>query len=192
MANRAGIASRFRGDEVFNRTEEGDTFTALVNHIEEDVSAWQAAAETQCRLLGSVVIWMTGNDVYGGLVGGPYKSEDNLIEIGVAVKWVAALLQPLAESVVILGPLPRLSVDIVDTNWEATGAYHLERTLTKVKLGERVRFLTIGRTLTRKIGRMRHGMRGCEARFEEDGVNLTREGYDKLADATWFPVWLTM
>ena len=69
------------------------------------------------------------------------------------------------------------------TSWERTAAYHLERTLSKLELGRVCRFLPLGRGLTRRMGRKKHGIKGCEAWFLPDGVHLSYEGYAKIADA---------
>ena len=42
------------------------------------------------------------------------------------------------------------------------------------------------------MGRKRHGIKGCEGWFVPDGVHLTRDGYERVADAGAFPVWLML
>ena len=70
---------------------------------------------------------------------------------------------------------------------ERTSVYHLERRLVH-RLPERVRFLQLGRQLTKK----RHNRHNAECAkwYASDGTHLSREGYEKLADV--LPVWLSM
>ena len=68
----------------------------------------------------------------------------------------------------------------------------MERTLFKEGLSELGCIVHMGRALTRKMGRKRHGLKGCEVWYHPDGVHLSEEGYEKLARAGSFPEWLTI
>ena len=91
-----------------------------------------------------------------------------------------------------MGPLPRLKGEVYGCYWNATAAYKLERTLLRNGPGNLATLVTLGRLLTRKIGRKRNGLKGCEKWFHRDRVHLSREGYAKLAGASAFPDWLVM
>ena len=71
-------------------------------------------------------------------------------------------------------------------------AYKLERFLIRNGPGDLVTIITLGRLLTRKMGRKRNGLMGCEMWFPPDGVHLSREEYAELESADAFPDRLMM
>ena len=92
---------------------------------------------------------------------------------------------------VILRPLPRHAGKLRRCTWNSPAAYRLERTL--IRGGDLATVITLGRYPTRKMGRKRSGIRGCEPWFQTDGVHLSEEGYARLASAAGaFPMWLRM
>ena len=190
IARDAGIASRFHGDNFISRARGGETWKSLQERIETDIVAWQMAASAQGLATGIVVVWLTGNDVYSRMSLMSNFNCEILDSVGRAARSVVRQLQRQAEEVLVLEPLPRLAGEVFGAAWETTAAYHLERTTLKMDVGARI--ITLGRALTRKMGKSRHGLKGCEQWFRPDGVHLSPDGYAKLADAGSFPVWLTM
>ena len=90
----------------------------------------------------------------------------------------------------MLGPLPRLAGEPVLCEWQCTAAYHLERTLSKVGTG--CQLIPLGRKITRRMGKTKRGLKGCEGWYKADGIHLSSAGYGKLAAADMFPKWLTL
>ena len=183
VARRADLCSRFSGDGVMNRARGGNSWTNVLSHMDTDVTAWQTAAAAEGRITGSIIIWMSGNDVYSRLSRMANFIDHQLATVGRTARAAVRQLRHQADSVVVLGPLPRPAGEVAEESWEATAADHLERTLKKEDLGDGVVFVPLGRTLTRKMGRNRHGLKNIEAWFAEDGIHLTPEGYAKVADA---------
>ena len=85
--------------------------------------------------LGSVVIWLTGNDIYNPWTLLPSIAEDRLQNIATCALHVTDQLLREAEQVLVMGPLPRLTCDMVGLNWEHSGAFHLERRLSTTSRG---------------------------------------------------------
>ena len=191
IAIKAAVASGFDDDGMLCRAQSGDTWQRLLGHLESDIAVWQMEAAASGLLPGSVLVWMSGNDVYSRLTGLAQINREHLDRVGLAARTVASRLRGLADRVYLLGPLPRVAGELRGTTWEATAAYHLERTLLWLNLGDSVQLVPLGRQLTRKMGRRRHDIHGTEAWYTEDGVHLSKEGYAKLADAISLPVWLT-
>lgn len=192
IAGRAAITSQFQDDEVFDRTQGGETWSSLLCHVGPDIIAWQTAATSRGLKTGCIIIWLTGNDIYSKVTLLPQFDDERLADIGLTIKAVVSRLRRHAAEILVLGPLPRLAGEVVGATWESTAAYHLERTTLKAELGSTVRVIPLGRSLTRKMGRKRNGIKGCEAWFQDDGVHLTREGYEKVANAGAFPEWLNI
>ena len=190
VAKRAAIASRYCGDKVLNRSQGGESWTSLLEHLEFDINAWQTTAAAWGMIPGSVVIWLTGNDVYSRESRMANFTLDKLFGVGRAARAAVLRLRRAADNVTILGPLPRLAGEVWGATWESTAAYHLERTLLKEGLHEHAVIIPLGRALTRKMGKRRQGLKGCEQWFCPDGVHLSAEGYLKLSDCV--PVWLTL
>ena len=192
VARDAWLASRFRGDAVFNRARGGETWHTLADRIDVDIAAWWTAAEKRGLPVGTVIIWLTGNDVYNRYSLMASFTEDTLDAIGRTAREVVRRLRQHADRVLLLGPLPRLAGEIEGCTWEGTAAYHLERTLLKADLGDGVTLAELGRALTRKMGRKRRGLKGTRDWYKPDRVHLSQDGYVKVEEATHFPVWLTL
>ena len=192
VARKAEISSRFRGDEVLNRARGGATWSSLSDDVDASLGAWELAAAAKGLLTGSVIIWLTGNDVYSKLSNMSSFDRSGLEHIGHTARAVVRRIQRRADFVLLFGPLPRLAGELDGVAWEATAAYHLERTLKREVVEERSILIPMGRALTRKISRNRHGLKNCEAWFKRDRVHLTAEGYRKIADSNALPVWLTL
>ena len=114
---------------------------------------------------------------------------DILDRAGRAATAAILYLRSRADAVVVLGPMPRLAGEVVTFTWDSTTAFDLERALLELEVG--CRLVMLGRALTRKMRRSRHGLVGCQQWFDPDGVHLSPEGYAKLADAAALPIWLT-
>ena len=189
-AQRADITSRFRGDRVLNLARDTERWASLLDHLEADITTWQAVAAAKELKVGTVILWLTGDDVYGGNSGIARFDMELLESVSRAATDVITGLWKQAEAVLLFGPLARLASEVPGVTWESTGAYHLERNLSKLDLG--VQLICLGRALTRKMGRHRHGLKGCDQWYLTDGVHLSPEGYAKLAEHGSFPVWLTL
>ena len=191
IAKRADFTTSSPGDGVLNRARGGATWASLLNEINGSLVSWETAAAASGMRTGKVIIWLTGNDVYSKLSGMPRFSDSTLLEIAGTASTVINRIGDRAE-VIILGPLPRLAGELRGTTWNGTAAYRLERTLLRKGPGSSATVIPLGRLLTRKMGRKRNGMMGCEPWFHSDGVHLSGEGYAKLASAGAFPGWLRM
>ena len=167
----------------------GETWQSLLHQLETNVTAWQTAAAARGLTPGIALIWLTGNDVYSRVSRMSSFGGEILDRTGRAATAAILYLRRRADDVVVLGPLPRLAGEVVAATWESTAGFHLERTLLKLEVG--CRLVMLGRALTRKMRRSRHGLVGCQQWFEPDGVHLSPEGYAKLADAAALPIWLT-
>ena len=187
VARRADLASRFPGDEVLNRANGGETWSSVLAHLNSDIAAWQTAATARGLLTGNVIIWMSGNDVYNRLTYLASFTKERLETIGRTARAVVQRLEDLADHITVLGPLPRLAGEVAEATWESTAAYHCERTLMRMEAS--AKFVPLGRCLTRKISKNRHGLKGCAKWYMPDGIHLSPEGYEKVGDA--LPVWMT-
>ena len=188
IARRSGLRSKFHQDRVVSRARSGETWRSLLKHVQADIRVWQLMAAAQGLRPGSIIIWLTGNDVYGRVSGLRSFDDDRLRKVGHKARAVVALVQRHTEEIVILGPLPRISAELYGDTWEAPASYHLDRTLRKSGLGGQVSIVTLGRALCRKISRKRYGIRdGCEIWFRTDGVHLSGAGYEKVAQVGGLP-----
>ena len=143
---------------------DGQLWATVINRrIGEDVDAslgaWELAAAAKGLLTGSVVIWMTGNNVYSKLTNVSSFDRSSLEDIGHTARAVVRRIQRRADFVLIFGPVPRLAGELDAVAWEATAAYHLERTLKREVMEERSMLIPMGRALTRKISCNRHGLK---------------------------------
>ena len=192
IPERAVFSTKQPGDQILNRSQGGATWFSVLERIERYNTSWLTAAAALGLNPGKAIVWLTGNDVYSRTTGLARYSDDSLKEIGRAARVVVQRLRTHADEVVILGPLPRLAGDLYGCTWNSTAAYKLERTLICNGPGDIATIVTLGRLLTRKMGRKRNGLKGCEMWFRSDGVHLSPEGYCKLAGADAFPDWLVM
>ena len=144
IARRSGLSSRFRGDAFLDRARGGETWSSLFSNLDHDIAAWQLAATSMGLTTGTAVIWLTGNDVYSRLSLIASFNNDSLTAVEATAKALVRRLRPHAEGVLVLGPLPRLAGEVCGTTWEATAAYHLERTLVKADLGQFARVTPLG------------------------------------------------
>lgn len=191
IAKRAAFSACSPEDRILNRARGGATWSSLLGEVNQAIVSWRTAAAATGRTTGTAIIWLTGNDVYSKLSGLPRYSDVTLKEIARQACLVLQRLRSHGE-VVILGPLPRLAGELRGCTWNSTAAYRLERTLIRGGPGDLAAVVPLGRYLTRKMGRRRSGMKGCEPWFRDDGVHLTEEGYARLAGAGAFPKWLQM
>ena len=192
IPKRAVFSTKQPGDLVLNRSEGGESWLSILERIDRYITSWLTAAAASGLNPGKAIVWLTGNDVYSRATGLARFTDESLREIGRAARVVVQRLRTHATEVVILGPLPRLAGDLYGCTWNSTAAYKLERTLIRNGPGDIATIITLGRLLTRKMGRKRNGIKGCEMWFHPDGVHLSPEGYSKLAGADAFPDWLVM
>ena len=157
IANRAGLASRFKRDQVLNWARAGETWRSLFDRVEENIDVWQMAATAMGKHTGEVIVWLPGNDVYSRLSRTSSFTSDSLIAIGPLAEVLARRLRSHTSRVLLLDPLPRLAGEVFGTPW-GHRCHHLERTLIKAKLDQVARALPLGRALTRKMGRKRHAL----------------------------------
>ena len=193
----AGLVSRFQHDVVVNRCPRGATAGIILDQLELDMRHWEMRAETEQLPMGTAVYWITANDVYSRYTGCGSISPEELEICGILIRKTIKRLLTRTNRVLILGPLPRPDGDLPGLAWEKTAAYHLERTAKRVvedmlerREGEHLKFVPLGRCLTKKQGG-RHSVRiECAQWYREDGVHLNAAGYEKLGDAMHLPVWL--
>ena len=190
IAGRSGLAACDGADDVLSRTEDGATWRTVRRRLHADLSLWRTAAAASELDEGNVVVWLSGNDVYGG--SGPPRKEESYLNgiVDVAEAVVTEIGRQMGRAdVYILGPLPRLSREEMGVTWESTAAYHLERALKKRHFGDTVAFIRLGRALTRKITHSRSGLcEGCLEWFSKSRALISPEGYQKLSPL--LPKWL--
>ena len=191
IAHRADIASRYHGDSVLNLArEQRETWASLLERLPDALVTWRTVAEAKGVMRGTAIVWLTGDDVYSGPEGSS-KFDAEVLDPAVEAATVVIIeIQQWAEDILIFGPIARLAGETFGCPWERTAAYHMERSLAKLGLGVRVVYM--GRNLTRKMGRKRHGLKGNDHWYLPDRVHLSAEGYAKLADSFLFPIWLTL
>ena len=186
IARDAPIVSRADPDDILSLAEGGQTWRRLLDSASEHVRTWMAAASEHRMDVGNAAIWLTGNDVYPRRAAVPVSR--NLRELcealADAITGTVSALHVVAETVMVLGPLPR-RVD-VGKPWEQTPAYHLERRVLRcIADMDGVCLLPLGRRFcTRK--RSRHVVQ--DDFFRGDGVHLSGNGYARLLPD--FPAWL--
>lgn len=169
--------------------ETGHSWRRLATEVKQDIILWQQAAEAYGPPVGTAIIWMTGNDLYprhGHLISGL-----NLEQLWSDVAEVVTALRPIAEDVVILGPLPRFKFD-VDKVWSTTPAYLGERCIRKCMedlTGTSNNVINLGRTLTETRGKVKAVVPGVRRHFSKDKIHLSASGYSKVLDKV--PSWLT-
>ena len=112
VAKRASITSRYFEDKMLNRSQGGETWSSLLERLDLEISAWQTAAAALGIIPGSVVIWLTGNDVYSKESGMANFNLDQLFRIGRSARAAVMRLRRAADRVTILGPLPRLAGEV--------------------------------------------------------------------------------
>ena len=191
VARECMMRSRLRRDRMLNGAWGGATWRELREKLDGVLVNWEQEAEAEGRRLGSVIIWLTGNDIYSKKSGLRCDGEDNLADIAEDAKYVARRLMRVAERVLVLGPLPRYGAELSGTPWICTAAYQLERRLLH-QLPRQVRVVPLGRQLCRKYrGDYAIGVKSADW-FARDGVHITPAGFGKLMDAESLPVWLTM
>ena len=174
-------------DDILSLATSGHTWRLLLDDVSEYVQTWTFEAEERHLQIGNVAIWLTGNDVYprhhtSEPIAGLRERCEALRD---AVIGAISALHTVARTVLVLGPLPR-RMDL-SRPWEQTPAYHLERHIrTFIAELDDVCLLQLGRLLcTRK--RSRHLVQDVDY-FLQDGVHLSRRGYDRLLPR--FPSWL--
>ena len=191
VAYRAIFGTRSE-DEVLSRAVKGETWTSLQKEVDQRLASWRTAAAASGMATGNIIVWLTGNDVYSRLTLLASFDRERLLAIGATARAVISRFGAVADEVLVLGPLPRLAGEIPGLTWESTAAYHLERTLMKEDLHHNCQIVPLGRSLTRKMGRSRRGLKGTEQWFGRDHIHLSEEGYAKIAEAGAFPEWLTL
>lgn len=194
----SGLESRLRRDVMLNRCRGGATADSILRSVEYDLRHWDISATVEQLPLGTAVYWISANDVYNRFTGSGSIEADKLQLISLYIRRVIQQLLSRTDSVVVLGPLPRLDGDASGLAWEKTAAFHLERTAKKVveeildrqEGGACIKFVPLGRYLTKKE-RGRHSVRAeCAEWFRDDWVHLSQSGYRKLSEAEHLPVWL--
>ena len=191
IARDCGLETRLIRDAFLRRARGGATWRSLRRDLQDFVKEWDRVAADRGRLLGTAVVWMTGNEMYSRLSGLGNISKDALEEVANNASDVVRRLLEVAEAVLVFGPLPRLSGETMGTRWEQTTAFHLERRLYH-QLPQGARLIRLGRQLTRKAGGRYSCIKTCSVWYKEDGVHVSAAGFRKLADAAELPVWLRM
>ena len=185
IARDAGLRSRLPREEIMNLASSGATWAKVNSDLKKNLARWREAAETRGRRRGTVILWLTGNDVYGKDSHLSSFDDDRLASIADTALEVIAKLR--GEEVLVLGPLPRLSGEAMGIRWVRAAAYHLERRLLH-SLPPSVRLVPLGRQLTRRSQNRHSVTNDCAIWFRWDRTHLNRAGYAKVSDA--LPVWL--
>ena len=150
---------------------------------------WQSAVTAQGRVRGTAIIWLTGNDCYSRFSELRSFSDEKLEEVSLHAIHVTGRLLRMSERVIVLGPLPRMSGELMGAQWVPCAAYHLERRLLHC-LPAPVIFVPLGRQLTKKSAKKHCVTLNCLMWYKHDRTHLSEAGHRKLADD--LPVWLNM
>ena len=188
VARDSGIASKQPEDRVLNLARGGATWGSLHDRLEETMAEWRRSAKEEERQPGTAIIWMTGNDAYNRATGLPSISETKLEAVADHAQKVTEVVMREA-GVVVLGPIARLSGEVLPTKWESTSAYALERRLIHT-LPRGAVFVLVGRQLTKKLRRRPHCVSDCLQWYKRDGVHLNTAGYQKVAKMDRLPEWI--
>ena len=171
-------------DLLFKRARGGDSWHRLRSRLPQELEAWRSAARGYGVALGSVVIWMSGNDVYPD--GDAQQRCQQLERLGDNVAAVVGTLRGVASDVHVVGPLPRLAHD-QGRAWEQCPAFHAERR-TKDTVRGLATFWLVGRAMT-TFRKKRHVVdEVVPPLYRRDKVHLTREGYKRIFPR--LPKWL--
>ena len=189
IARDAGIGVE-DGDLVLNRAIGGNTWAKVSSSLDEDLRLWREAADVFGMELGRVVIWLSGNEAYDRLTGLNLMNDAPRGQLEAIIRGVLSSLGAVSEPVV-LGPLARFWVDRL-LPWEHTASYKLDRKEKEAAEEEEASFISLGKTLTKKLRGRHVVVEECRQWYQSDGVHLTREGYRKVAGAELFPSWLTV
>ena len=189
VARDSQLLPRFRSDLMINRAHAGATWASTLRRLREDLQPWEHATSTFSLEKGSIILWLSGNDVHDRLTGAGLIDDEVLRRMSQYIHSVISYLKGKGpQCIIVLGPLPRPGGHEEGIAWERTASYHMERT-TKKEVDEMdgVSMTTLGRGLTKKLCG-RHSMRReCNIWFR-DGVHPNRQGYKKLEEL--LPVWL--
>ena len=195
MGRDAQLASRFHRDLTIDRCRGGATWSSILQGLQRDLQPWDHATSTFQVEKGSVILWLSGNDIHDKRSGKGAIDEDVLMRMSQDIRAVISILEERgARSIVVLGPLPRPNAHKEGIAWEKTASYHMERTTKKVldamatSVSCVLSFVTLGRALTKKLTGRHSVRRECRAWYHADAVHPNSDGYDKLADM--IPVWL--
>ena len=191
VARDSGLSSTRAGDRVLNLARGGATWSSLYDRLEDMVAEWRRSARVEERLLGTAILWLSDNDVYNKRSGLPSASEAVLDRMAGHASDVTHVVKEMAEEVWILGPIARLSSEVLPVQWEDTAAFAMERRLLH-SLPKGVNFVPVGRQLTKKMRRRPHCVSDCGQWYGGDGVHLNSEGYEKVAKLDRLPEWKTL
>ena len=173
------------GDLLLRRARGGNTWAQVSADLADDVRRWREAAAAFGLDLGRPIIWLSGNEAYDRSSGCNLLADEPRGRLEAVIRVVLSTLRETSEPVV-LGPLPRFWVDRLSP-WEHTAAYKLDR---KVREAAGADFISLGKTLTKKLRRRHVVVEECRQWFANDGIHLSPEGYQKVAGAALFPPWL--
>ena len=191
VARDSGMRTRAAQDAFFCAARGGATWSSLAERLPGVLEGWSREAAAQERRRGSVVVWMSGNDVYSQQTLLPSYSDDSLEKAAQHAVLITKRLLAETSQVLVLGPLPRLSGDMIGLSWEQSAFFQLERRLLH-RLPSEVTFVTLGRQLTRKSLGKHTLTHQCLEWYALDRTHLSRSGYGKLAGAAKFPDWLKL
>ena len=192
VARDSGLESRRQGDVFLRRACGSATWGSVHDVLPDIVSDWSREVEDRGAVRGVAVIWLTGNDVYSKSSGLPSYSNSTLETIADHAIDVTLDLMPLAEQVVVLGPLPRPDGEVMNNRWERTAAYKLDRLLKRQLPTGVVCVHSLGRLLLRKYHQRYSVTPECDEWFRDDRIHPAASGYAKLEEAERFPAWLRL
>ena len=191
-----GSRMEVAGDDLLiDKSRGGETWARLRDALPGHLAEWRRAASAFGLPLGTVIFWLSGNDAYDKRDGHNRihaMDDEEVRRLEQCVTDTVSLAGASASSVVILGPLPRIAFDLT-LPWEHTAAYKMDRK-TKEATADSAEFISIGQSLTRKVGRRsRHLItEECRTWFAGDGIHLSPAGYRKVAAVQRFPRWIVL
>ena len=179
---------------MINRGKAAGTWALTLKRLDEDIELWERASRGTRLPKGTVILWLSGNDVHNRYSGAGRTDDNLLADISLDLRSVVLKLADAgAQSVILFGPLPRFGAHLDGIAWEKTASYKMERMSMKTLnataklLGCPVYFVAMGRQLTKKMFG-RHSVRESCREWFRDEVHLNATGYAKVADV--MPVWL--
>ena len=179
-------------DLLLRRAVGGLTWERLASQLDADLRTWWDAVDCFGCLPGTIIVWLSGNDVYEREVPATTPTSPSPLfqrKLDYAARCAVDVLLRLQETgkeVVVLGPLPRPRHDL-GGRWEGSPAFHLERRLRTVAPAG-VKIMNLGRQLTKSKKKRNLVSTDVLPYFRNDRLHLSLAGYQRLAPH--LPAWL--
>ena len=175
-------------DLILNRARGGNTWQRVAARLEDDLGAWRRAAASLGMTRGRVIIWLSGNEAYDRQTGANRLAGVPRGDLEDAIRAVLTAVRAVSTPV-LLGALPRFFMDRL-LPWEHTAAYLPDRKVCEVADADE--FISMGKSLTKKLGKRHVVVDDCARWFGDDGLHLSPAGYAKVSLVKKLPQWFWM